>query len=139
MEPLPPEFSDVFFSGRQPSGGWPRRFAVVTAYNPDGRLTEPDVNRAADLQLRGALEELELPHFRVIGGSLDGRHHEPGWGIVLNDPSAAQEISRHFRQLAFFWVAEDTLSLIDARTGAVIPQKSVWSDRWLGSEITGPS
>ena len=132
MTPLPPEFSAVYFSGAPPSGGWPRRFAVVTAYNPDGRLTEPDVNRATDLQLRGDLEALGLPHFRVIGGSLGGRHHEPGWGIALNEPATALELSRSFRQLAFFWVEQDRLILIDARTGVPTPQIVLWSDRWIG-------
>ena len=137
MTPLPPEFSAVYFSGAPPSGGWPRRFSVVTAYNPDGRLTEPDVNLAADLKLRGALEELELPHFRVIGGSLDGRHQEPGWGIVLNEPATPLELSRRFRQLAFFWVEQDRIILIDARTGVPTPLIVLWPDRWIGPDYRG--
>lgn len=132
MEPLPVEFTQVYFRAAPPAGGWPRRFAIVTAHNPNGRITDPAANLVADEALRGALERQGLDHFRVTGGSRDGRHQEPGWGIVLTTPSIAQDLSVRFRQLAFFWIEKGRLALVDARTGDKTDQVA-WAERWLGA------
>lgn len=131
MDPLPAEFTQVYFRAEQPAGGWPRQFAIVTAHNPDGRITDPVANLAADEALCSALERQGLTHFRVTGGSRDGRHQEPGWGIVLTAPTIAQDLSVQFRQLAFFWIEEGRLALVDARTGEKTDQ-AAWTERWLG-------
>jgi hypothetical protein len=133
MNPLPSEYTQVYFVGERPPNGWPRQFAIVTAYNPDGRSAEPVFNRAADQELMIALLDCGLPHFRVIGGSRDNRHQEPGWGISLETPRIAQELSVRFRQLAFFWVEQGRISLVDARTGEATEQDLLWSGRWLGA------
>ena len=134
MEPLPTEFTQVFFRASVPIGGWPKRFAVVTAHNPDGLLADPAANDAADEELRAAMEKRGLTHFRVTGGSRDEKHREPGWGFSSATSQSAKELSLSFRQLAFFWIENDRLSLVDARTGESNDQGS-WQDRWLGSEI----
>ena len=98
MEPLPTEFTQVFFRASVPFGGWPKRFAVVTAHNPDGQLVEPAANDAADEALRDAIEKLGLTYFRVTGGSRDEKHQEPGWGFSSTTPQSAQELSQRFQQ-----------------------------------------
>ena len=98
MEPLPTEFTQVFFRASVPFGGWPKRFAVVTAHNPDGQLVEPAANDAADAELRTAIEKRGLTYFRVTGGSRDEKHREPGWGFSSTTPQSAQELSQRFRQ-----------------------------------------
>ena len=134
MEPLPTEFTQVFFRASVPIGGWPKRFAVVTAHNPDGLLVDPVANDAADEELRAAMEKRGLTYFRVTGGSRDEKHREPGWGFSSATPQSAKELSLSFRQLAFFWVENDRISLVDARTGESSDQAD-WHERWLGPEI----
>ena len=134
MEPLPTEFTQVFFRATMPVDGWPKKFAVVTAHNPDGQLLEPAANDAADDALRAAIEKRGLTYFRVTGGSRDEKHREPGWGFSSATPQSAQELSQRFRQLAFFWIENDRLSLVDARTGNSTDQAD-WHERWLGPEI----
>ena len=134
MEPLPTEFTQVFFRASVPFGGWPKKFAVVTAHNPDGQWMDPAANDAADEALRDAIEKLGLTYFRVTGGSRDEKHREPGWGFSPATPQLAQELSQRFRQLAFFWIENDRLWLLDARTGSSTDQGR-WQDRWLGPEI----
>ena len=108
-------------------GGWPETFAVVTAHNPEGVVDDPSANETADLSLRQEIERAGLIHFRVTGGSLDGRHQEPGWGIVLQNPEKARHLSEQFRQLAFFWVEQGQLSLIDTYTADTFHQGE-WKD-----------
>ena len=133
MEPLPTEFTQVFFRATMPIGGWPERFAVVTAHNPDGLLVEPAANDAADEALRAAIEKRGLTHFRVTGGSRDEQHREPGWGFSPATPRLAQELSLSFRQVAFFWVENDRVSLVDSRHGD-LTDLGIWQERWLGPE-----
>ena len=87
MESLPAEFSRVYFRGQPPMAGWPETFAVVTAHNPEGVVDDPSANETSDQSLREEIERAGLIHFRVTGGSLDGLHQEPGWGIVLATPA----------------------------------------------------
>lgn len=134
MDPLPPEFTQVFFRASVPSAGWPQKFAVVTAHNPDGQLVEPAANDAADEELRASIEKLGLKHFRVTGGSRDEKYREPGWGFSSATPQLAKKLSLSFRQLAFFWIENDRLLLVDSRTGESTDQAG-WQDRWLGPEI----
>jgi hypothetical protein len=128
---LPVEFSQVYFRGQAPIGGWPERFAVVTAHNPEGVVNDPSANETADQSLREEIEKIGLTHFRVTGGSLDGRHQEPGWGIVLATPELARDLSERFKQLAYFWVENGQLSLVDTQAGERL-QQGAWLDRWLG-------
>jgi hypothetical protein len=132
---LPAEFSLAYFRGQPPIGGWPELFAVVTGHNPEGVVDEPLANDTADLSLRQEIERAGLIHFRVTGGSLDGLHQEPGWGIVLQNPEKAQQLSEQFRQLAFFWVEQGQLALIDTYTAETF-QQGEWKDRWLGVRST---
>ena len=131
MESLPVEFSRVYFRGQPPMGGWPETFAVVTAHNPEGVVDDPSANETADLSLRQEIERAGLIHFRVTGGSLDGRHQEPGWGIVLATPELARDLSERFEQLAYFWVENSRLFLVDTQTGERF-QQNAWLDRLLG-------
>ena len=131
MESLPVEFSRVYFRGQPPMGGWPETFAVVTAHNPEGVVDDPSANETADLSLRQEIERAGLIHFRVTGGSLDGRHQEPGWGIVLAAPDLARDLSERFEQLAYFWVENSRLFLVDTQTGERF-QQNAWLDRLLG-------
>ena len=132
MEGLPNEFSEVLFSAAKPMGGWPPKFAVVTAHNPDGVLTDGAENDRADELLRDELVRSNLIHFRVVGGSRDGKHQEAGWGIEVNEILAANRLSKRFGQLAFFWITEGQLFLVNTKTGKRQFQ-AVWIERLLNS------
>ncbi len=138
MNSLPTEFTQVYFRADQPKEGWPQQFAIVTAYNPEGQITEATSNIASDLKLRSTLQEMGLSHFRVTGGSRDGKHQEPGWGIALHSPRPAQELCAQFKQLAFFWILNGRLALVDTRSDESTIQAE-WSQRWLGSAFWEPS
>jgi hypothetical protein len=135
MEPLPTVFTQVFFRGAAPMVGWPEQFAIVTAYNPDGVSEEPAVNASADARLRATIETMGLQYFRLTGGSRDGAHQEPGWGFSLATPRSARDLSLSFRQLAFFWIESDRISLVDSRNGDST-DLGRWQDRWLGPELS---
>lgn len=111
---------------------WPVRFAIVTACNPDGRIVANAVNTEADRKLAAELERRELVHFRITGGSLDGRHQEPGWGIATHDLAVARDLSKRYQQLAFFWIERGQLKLVDTETGE-IRDLALWSERWRRS------
>ncbi len=130
-EALPPEFAEAFFIGRAPPGGWPPAFAILTAHNPDGALTAPAENDAADAALARELLGRRLAHFPVVGGSRDGRHQEAGFGIAGISRDAAADLSRRWRQLAYFWVEEGQVLLVDSATAKERPIGS-WNERWLG-------
>jgi hypothetical protein len=79
---------------------------VITAYNPNGKLSEDAVNLDADSKLKECLERSKLTHFRVTGGSHDGNHQEPGFGVVTDDPKEIEKLARQFQQEAFFWIQD---------------------------------
>ena len=96
------EYLDAVFLTEIPTLGLPSLFGVVTAHNPRGVVAAVDFNVAADARLRSQIEKLGLVHFRVTGGSKDGTHQEPGFGIVAEDPEQIRLLCQQFHQQAFF-------------------------------------
>ena len=97
--------------------GWPADFAIITAYDPDGLPTTAELNRAADEALESDLRAAGYRLHRITGGSVDGVHLEPGWGVPIGLPGAV-EYGRRYRQLAVFCVQGGVLSLVDCADGA---------------------
>ena len=56
-----PEYLDTWFWADVPADGWPSRFGVVTAFNPNGVLVEQTMNTAADEDLRERLRTSDVP------------------------------------------------------------------------------
>jgi len=104
FEPLPPD--------------WPADFAVITAYEPDGLPTKLDLNLAADAALESELRSAGYRLHRITGGSADGLHLEPGWGVPVGLPGAV-ELGQRYRQLAIFMVRAGRLALVDCADGSV--------------------
>jgi hypothetical protein len=128
MPDLPAAFRETHF-WTDAATPVPERFIVVTAHNPDGVITPPGANEAADLRLQEELTREGLPFFRVTGGARDRSHLEPGWGIAVEAPEPlGPRLSIDYRQLAFFWVTGGEIWLVDTATG----QRhfvAVWRDR----------
>ena len=120
----------AYFTWEPPPGGAPVRFAVVTAYNPDGHVRPAAENSAADAALREALLAAGFAPFRVVGRSADGTHQEPGWGFAADSPEAARPFSRSYSQLAFFWVENGEIFIVNTE-GALLHPVAAWSDRLL--------
>jgi len=88
-----------------------QKFWVVTAWNPDSQIQAELFNKAADEKLEQLLKEEGLIHFRVTGGSPDGLHTEPGWGIVC-DEQMALRLCAEFKQDAVFHFSGHCITLV---------------------------
>ena len=96
---------------------WPEAFAIITAYDPDGLSTTSELNIAADVALESELRAAGYRLHRITGGSADGVHLEPGWGVPIGLPGAV-EFGRRYRQLAIFHVQGGVVSLVDCDDGS---------------------
>jgi hypothetical protein len=89
----------------------PDAFGIVTACNPRGVPADGATNRRLDAELGARLTEAGIAHFRIIGGSRDGSHAEPGYGCLV-DRTRAVQLGRERNQEAVFWVEGGELFLI---------------------------
>jgi len=111
------QFKQAVFRFEPLPADWPADFAVITAYDPDGLPTSAELNRAADEALAAELGGARYRLHRIIGGSADGVHLEPGWGVPIGLPGAV-EFGRRYRQLAIFAVRAGRLALVDCEDGS---------------------
>ena len=129
MNDLPnPDHLKAYFTAEPPPSGLPARFGIVTAYNAGSAITGEDANKRADEELKRQLAAASLLYFRVTGGSRDGAHREPGYGIAADSPETIRPISRRFRQEAFFWVENGTVFVINTE-GKRRHRVAKWSKR----------
>jgi hypothetical protein len=111
------QFKQAVFRLEPLPADWPKDFAIITAYDPDGVETLPELNLAADVALEAELRSAGYRLHRITGGSADGVHLEPGWGASLGQPGAV-EFGRRYRQLAIFVVRAGRLVLVDCEDGS---------------------
>jgi hypothetical protein len=110
-------FKQAVFRGEPLPADWPADFAIITAYDPEGRAASPAANIAADAMLKAELQAAGFRLHRLTGGSADGVHLEPGWGVTVGLPGAV-EFGRRYRQVAVFYVRAGALTLVDCEHGA---------------------
>jgi hypothetical protein len=111
-------FKQAVFRGAPFPAGWGADFAIITAYDPEGKVATAADNAAADLALEAELRADGLNPHRVTGGSVDGTHAEPGWAVELGLAEAIEH-GRRYRQLAVFHVRGGRLALVDCADGMV--------------------
>ena len=111
------QFSQAVFRFASLPADWPTVFAIITAYDPDGQPTAPERNLEADTALESELRAAGYRLHRITGGSADGVHLEPGWGVPIGLPGAV-EFGRRYRQLAIFAVRAGRLALVDCEDGS---------------------
>ena len=111
------QFSQAVFRFASLPVDWPTEFAIITAYDPDGLATSAELNAAADAALEAELRSAGSRLHRITGGSADGVHLEPGWGVPIGLPGAV-EFGRRYRQLAIFAVRAGRLALVDCEDGS---------------------
>lgn len=92
-------------------------FTIVTACNPGDQVCSETVNQQADKGLVADLNYHGWWRFRVVGGSPDFQHQEPGWAVATGSATEAIALGRRWGQVAFFWVDLDSLSLVSCRDG----------------------
>jgi hypothetical protein len=105
------------FRGEPLPTDWPTDFAIITANDPEGRAASPVDNAVADARLEAELRDAGFRLHRITGGSADGVHLEPGWGVPIGLPRAV-ECGRRYRQLAVFYVRAGALTLVDCEDGS---------------------
>jgi hypothetical protein len=110
-------FNQAVFRCAPLPADWPAGFAIITAYDPDGLPTTAELNRAADEALESELRAAGYRLHRIAGGSADGAHLEPGWGVPIGLPGAV-EYGRRYRQLAVFYIQGGGLKLVACSDGA---------------------
>ena len=110
-------FKQAVFRGESLPADWPADFAIITAYDPEGRAASPADNVAADARLKAELQAAGCRLHRLTGGSADGVHLEPGWGVPIGLPGAV-EFGRRYRQVAVFYVQAGVLTLVDCEDGS---------------------
>jgi len=110
-------FNQAVFRCAPLPADWPADFAIITAYDPDGLPTAAELNRAADEALESELRAAGYRLHRIAGGSADGAHLEPGWGVPIGLPGAV-EYGRRYRQLAVFYIQGGGLKLVACSDGA---------------------
>lgn len=126
MRALKPAYFRAYFETPAPARP-PRRFAVLTAWNPGGKNAPLAANKRRDAALRRRLDRAGLARFRVTGGSRDGSHREPGWGVAAS-PETARALCAEFRQLAYYWVSGGRIYVGAASGGPLRPAGS-WKAR----------
>ena len=111
------QFKQAVFRCAPLPADWPADFAIITAYDPDGLPTTSELNLAADESLEAELRAAGHRLHRITGGSADGVHLEPGWGVPIGLPGAV-EYGRRYRQLAVFYVRGGGVCLVDCADGS---------------------
>jgi hypothetical protein len=96
-------------------------FAVITAYNPGGRVLPATRNHWRHLRLRVALAIRHTLLVTVSGESADGSHREQGFAAAMSRADAAA-IARRFGQLAIYWFDGESFWL-DAVLAARAPER----------------
>ncbi len=95
---------------------WPAEFAILTAHDPEGMVTDPADNQVADHTLAEELRGAGYRLHRIIGQSSDGAHQEPGWAVTVGLPGAI-ELGRRYGQLAIFYIRQGRLTLVACADG----------------------
>jgi hypothetical protein len=111
------QFKQAVFRCEPLPADWPADFAIITAYDPDGLPTTAEQNHAVDAALESDLRAAGYRLHRITGGSADGVHLEPGWGLPIGLPGAV-EFGRRYRQVAVFAVRAGRLALVDCEDGS---------------------
>ena len=113
---LPEYLQTIFIAKETPDGGWPEKFAVVTACNPMSSGDRED-DSAATIRLRKLISRSGHKRHRVAGASPDWSHQEASfavWNLTLDEAVA---MGREFHQRAVFWVEGGRIEVVSCETG----------------------
>jgi len=86
-------------------------FAIISAQNPWGKLTNPLLNQCLDKQFEHVLQQRRLLCRKVTGAAPDFSVQEKSW-IVICDKAQATQLAEQCQQLAMYWVEQGQLYLV---------------------------
>lgn len=86
-------------------------FAIITAYNPLGKICSKSANRTLDKELQADIEGLKAPYRRLWGCSPEFDHSEKSWA-VMTDKGTAINLAKKYQQNAIYWVEQVCLFLV---------------------------
>ncbi len=92
------------------------QFAIITAHNPGGQSGDELANHRAHLRLQHEANYRGIQRIEITGSDPDDTHQECGFGLLCSVGVAIQLADR-FNQLAFYWVDEGRLYLMDTAAG----------------------
>lgn len=108
---LNPNYLQTVFQIASSPANWPSRFAIVTAYNPNGKPHPLGENQKFDNALETELKLKNIWHWRVNGASPDLSHVELGFAIKVSLEEALI-IGSRLKQEAIFWIEENILLIV---------------------------
>ena len=116
-----PEYLQTLFIPKkpgenQPTPAWSQPFAILTAFNPGGKLATDEHNKEQNRILRQKLSKGKYAKHKVDAVSEDWSHEEKSFAVWELDPSAVAAIGREFRQDAYFWVQDGTIHVHSCHT-----------------------
>ena len=129
-------YFDAWFRCVTPGSAPPRVFGIVTPCNPFGRQLGIEENGKRLQLLEDHLRQRGLTYFRIEGGSRDGSHVEPGFGISGAPLADLKHLGARFEQDAIFWVQDDQVSLVSCAS-AEVRGVCRWSERQTARQRSG--
>lgn len=93
------------------------KFAVVTAYNPQGQTISAGRNDTRSRELEAELQSAGEKFVRVDACSPDELHCECSVALAATQERAV-EIARHFDQIAIFWFDGDDFWIVGVLSDA---------------------
>lgn len=127
---MKPQYLEVWFRCPLESHDLPVAFGVVTACNPKGQTLGSADNERRTAELARHLEGRRLVIFPMSGGSHDGTHLEPGFGIVGLSIQELRELGNAFCQDAVFSIAEGDVVLISCISDNSV-RIGTLKERWI--------
>ncbi len=109
-----------------------RRYAFITAWNPDSGTQTRQDNDRADGELAAELDRRRVRRLRAYAQDEKGGHHEDGW-LVLELPLAELDrLARSFGQDGvLYWLAGDPVRLRLYHDAPANAASMLWID-WAG-------
>jgi len=131
-----PEYLQTFFIPKKPGKtlpkpDWSKPFAILTACNPGGRKQDNKANGESSKKLRQALSRKSSVKHRITALSEDWSHEEKSFAVWGLNHQTASEIGRQFRQDAYFWVENGSVSVHSCQLESPPAPASLglWEDR----------
>lgn len=113
-DPFDTRYQNTCFYLSQPVPDRWGAFAVLTANNPSGEVAGHEENCDANCRLESALIKRGVEMIPITGSSPNDEHQEPGFGVRCS-LLEAEYLAIQFNQLAFYWVDNGHVFLIDAK------------------------
>ena len=104
-----PVYTETFFQTE--ATRLPKSFAILTAWNPQGKHASQEKNQENNNRLLRELQSRNLSHFPIWTRSKTGSCGEACLGIDCSETEAL-ELAKHFDQEAIFYIEDGKVILV---------------------------